>query len=299
MRMALVVVLVSAVMAAHPHSLQQGAVFTSRVDVVRIDALVTSGGRPVRGLRPADFEVRDNGVLQQVDYVALEDVPLNVVLAFDVSGSVAGDRIADLRRAGRAVFDALTPRDRGALVTFGAAVRPGAELTSDVGSLREALERGAPSGQTSLFDACFAGLMLGTSETGRSMLLTFSDGVDTASWLTAAGVIDAAKRADVVTYSVVPGAAPKASFLKDLATATGGELVTIKTTTDLHAVFLRMLDEHRLRYLVSYTPRGVAKGGWHRLDVRVKGRDAKVKARPGYEAGTSGTPRTPGQEGPQ
>ena len=37
------------------------------------------------------------------------------------------------------------------------------------------------------------------------------------------------RRADVVTYSVVAGATPKAPFLKDLTTATGGELVTIKT----------------------------------------------------------------------
>jgi hypothetical protein len=42
----------------------------------------------------------------------------------------------------------------------------------------------------------------------------------------------------------------------------------------------------RQRYLVSYTPRGVSKDGWYRLDVRVKGRKAIVKARPGYLAGS-------------
>jgi hypothetical protein len=33
--------------------------------------------------------------------------------------------------------------------------------------------------------------------------------------------------------------------------------------------------------LFSYTPRGVVKGGWHQLTVRVK-RAGTVKARPGY-----------------
>ena len=47
-----------------------------------------------------------------------------------------------------------------------------------------------------------------------------------------------------------------------------------------------MLEEFRRSYLVSYTPRGVDRNGWHRLDVRVKGRRVNVRARPGYLAGT-------------
>ena len=51
-------------------------------------------------------------------------------------------------------------------------------------------------------------------------------------------------------------------------------------------MFLDVLDEFRQRYLVSYTPRGVSKGGWHRLEVRVRGHNATVKARAGYFAGS-------------
>jgi len=46
---------------------------------------------------------------------------------------------------------------------------------------------------------------------------------------------------------------------------------------------LDILQEFRQRYLISYTPRGVAKDGWHKLDVRVK-RGGTVKARPGYQS---------------
>ena len=45
---------------------------------------------------------------------------------------------------------------------------------------------------------------------------------------------------------------------------------------------VKTLDEFRERYLVSYSPTGVTGAGWHRLDVRVKGRSVTVKARPGY-----------------
>jgi hypothetical protein len=37
--------------------------------------------------------------------------------------------------------------------------------------------------------------------------------------------------------------------------------------------------------LLSYTPRNVPPDGWHKLEVRVKGRRAAIKARPGYLAG--------------
>lgn len=281
--------LLALVLAAGPRRpAEQERVFSSRVDVVRVDVLVTHDRQPVRGLGPADFELRDNGVLQHVDYVGFDEVPLNVVLAFDMSGSVAGARLDHLRSASRAVFDALEPDDRGGVVRFGSAVVPGAALSSNVAELRAVVDQGNATGQTALIDGCFAGLMLGVSDTGRSLLLVFSDGLDTASWLTAAAVIDTAKRGDVVTYAVVVGSTPKVSFLRDLTSVTGGDLVEIKTTTDLNAVFLRLLNEYRQRYLLSYVPRGVGKSGWHRLEVRVKGHSATVKVRPGYLGGGGG-----------
>ena len=67
----------------------QAPTFSTRREVVRVDVLVSAGGRPVTGLTPDDFEVRDNGVLQTIDLARLESMPLNVVLAFDLSRSVA------------------------------------------------------------------------------------------------------------------------------------------------------------------------------------------------------------------
>ncbi len=60
----------------------------------------------------------------------------------------------------------------------------------------------------------------------------------------------------------------------------------IESTKNLNTIFLGILDEFRQRYLVSYSPQGVAKGGWHRLEVRIKNRKATVIARPGYLGGS-------------
>ena len=69
----------------------QRSTFQSRVEAVRVDVLVTDGGRPVPGLGPADFEVLDSGVAQQIDLVDPIEMPLNVVFVFDLSASVAGE----------------------------------------------------------------------------------------------------------------------------------------------------------------------------------------------------------------
>ena len=278
------IVLVAIAAATAVVSASQTPTFSSRTEAVRVDVLVTDGNRPVVGLRAEDFELRDNGVIQQVASVSYDEIPLNVVLALDASASLDTDRLQHLRAAARAVLKGLTARDRAALVAFNDGVVQHRSLTSDVARISAALDDVEATGLTSLIDASFAGMMVGESDVGRSLLLLFSDGVDTRSWLTPASVIDVAKRSDVVVYGVEIGKR-RNSFPRDLSQATGGRSIELESTKDLHATFKAILDEFRVRYLVSYTPKGVAADGWHRLDVRVKGRSVNVRARPGYQSG--------------
>jgi Ca-activated chloride channel homolog len=262
----------------------QTPAFSSKIEAVRVDVLVTENGSLVRGLAPGDFEVLDNGVPQQVDLASFEEIPLNVVLALDMSASVDGDRLGHLRTAGKTLLAGLKETDQAALINFSHVVVGGAALTADLARVRQALDEAEPAGHTALVDASYAGMMVGESDAGRSLLIVFSDGVDTASWLTADSVLETAKRTDVVVYAVEVGTRPS-SFQRELSELTGGRLIEIDSTKDLGATFSDILEEFRLRYLISYSPRGVSSDGWHRVDVRVKGRSATVKARPGYLAG--------------
>ncbi len=271
----------SAVLAAG-----QTTTFKSSVEAVRVDVLVTANGRPLHGLRPEDFELRDNGVRQQVDYATLEQIPLNVVLALDVSDSVEGERLQHLVAAGHALLDGLREEDQSALITFGHALAIRSNLTKDRAAIRAALTNTRAEGETSLIDASYAGLVVGESDVGRALLLVFSDGLDVTSWLQPDAVVDVARRSDVVAYGVAVRSGAKPEFLQDLAEITGGDLLEVESTRDLNATFLKVLDEFRHRYLLSYQPRGVEKTGWHRLEVKVKGRGATVRARPGYLGGS-------------
>ena len=262
----------------------QAMTFSSRVDAVRVDVLVTDSGKPVLGLTPTDFEILDNGVAQHVDLVSFDQVPLNVVLAFDMSNSVEGDRRDRLLDGAGKLLSALKPDDQAALITFSHVVDRGAKLTGDLAAVREALARAEGIGETALIDGTFAGMMVGESEVGRGLLIIFSDGVDTSSWLPAASVLDTARRSGVVAYAVSVRSRVRPEFLEELTSLTGGRLFAVERTQNLDAIFLSALEEFRHRYLVSYTPRGVSRSGWHQLDVRVKGRRT-VKARPGYLAG--------------
>lgn len=283
-RLCLTAALIAASLAAAAGPQTQSSTFSSKIEAVRVDVLVTDRGQPVRGLAPADFEIFDNGVLQQVDLVSFEQIPLNVILALDMSESVAGERLEHLRGAGQALLNGLKKDDQAALVTFRDEVTLDAGLSGDPLKVRAALDHAEPAGETALVDGTYAAIVVGESDVGRALLIVFSDGLDTTSWLQPDSVLETARRSDVVAYAVSVGRV-KAEFLRDLTSFTGGRLFEVEKTANLRAIFLSVLEEFRQRYLVSYTPRGVAKDGWHRLTVKVK-RSGTVKARPGYLAGS-------------
>jgi VWFA-related protein len=271
-----------AVPRAQQPDASQRPVFRGRAEAVRVDALVTDNNRPVRGLQADDFELLDNGVRQQVDAVSFDNIPLDVVLALDTSGSVAGERLEQLRSAAGGLVGHLRSGDRAALVTFNEVVLQASALTPDLDTVRAALKDALASGVTSLRDGIFTGLTIGDAGGGRSLLIVFSDGLDTSSWLPGKDILDIARRANVVAYGITTARTGKAPFLQELCSVTGGSLFQAEWSATLSQAFLDVLDEFRHRYVLTYSPRGVEAGGFHRLTVRVKGRNVRIKARPGY-----------------
>lgn len=264
---------------------QQETTFGSKAAPVRVDVLVTENGAAVTGLTAADFEVTDNGVVQQVDLIEFGKLPLNVILALDLSESTTGERLLHLRLAARAVLAGLVSTDRVALLTFSDGIELRHALTADVAAVRNALDKVQPAGGTALVDGAYSALMLAGRDAGRDLVVVFSDGLDTSSVLPPDRVLESARRSDAVVYGVTAGSSGKVGFVRSLSDQTGGQSLEISSTMDLQKTFVGILEEFRRRYVLSFTPRGVSGSGWHRLQVRVKGRRPTVTARQGYTAG--------------
>jgi VWFA-related protein len=285
-------VLLAATLAAGAAQ-EEPLVFGVEVEVVRVEVLVTRKGEPVRDLAAEHFELRDNGVRQRLHPITFEEAPVDALLVLDLSGSVMGSKLEALRDAAGAFLDGLAPVDRAALVGFQHSVVVGVPLTSEIPTVRFALDTVEGSGSTALHDAVYMALRLPELDQRRAAVVVFSDGIDNVSWLSGKDVVEAAGRSGAVVYAVdarEPGD-PSNRFLKDVTRATGGRLWRVRKTDDLRDRFLDVLHDIRARYVLSYTPNAVDTAGWHELEVKLRGRKGDVLARPAYFRPAPADPR--------
>ncbi len=94
------------------------AVFKSDVAMTRVDAqVVDSMGRPITGLQVNDFVLRVDGKVQPIRNFGSENMPIDILLLLDVSGSMQPhvQRIAD---ASEQALSVLAPQDRMAIMVF-------------------------------------------------------------------------------------------------------------------------------------------------------------------------------------
>jgi VWFA-related protein len=297
--------------------------FERRVDVVAVDIAVTDDGRPVAGLTEADFELRDNGVLQEIDGVQVETAPVDAILVLDHSMSVAGPKLRELRAAVDYFVAGLRNDDRVALVTFSGYVRLWQDLTTDRSVLLKKLGRIVPSGLTSLKDGLYGGLTLAKPPTRRPIVVLFSDGLDNASLTGESELLEVVRESNAVVY-VVCSAQPSAEatrrgayalanprmeherffwhgssssgdprkqrkkFLRRVADDGGGQYFEIDDASSMKSEFRRVAEDIRARYLLTYYPTGVAESGWHDLEVKLKRHKGELRARQGYYVEPSG-----------
>ena len=96
----------------------QPPVFPARVDTVRLDVSVGREGQLVSGLTAADFEVKDDGVIQDVELVTGSERALQAVLVLDTSSSVAGQRLQRLKNAAGSFIQGLSAEDAASVLAF-------------------------------------------------------------------------------------------------------------------------------------------------------------------------------------
>jgi tight adherence protein B len=276
---------------------RQQPTFRIGVDLVTVDVSVTRNVEPVSGLKAENFAVFDNGVKQKLERVIQEQVPLEAFLVLDMSGSVAGAELEQLKAAAGAFVSGLTPQDKVALVTFSQQATIAQALTADFDAFARALAAVQAGGNTAIYDATHLAITLRKPGDTRGVAVVFTDGMDNASTMSAKAVVDAAERSDLVVYGVTVSPARgvpafglpdlrgqfQVGFLRSLADTTGGRVFNAAWGPRLKDVFGLILDDIRARYLLTYYPDKVA-AGWHKLQVKLNGVKGDVLARRGYYA---------------
>ncbi len=281
-------------LAALPLSAQDQTTFRAGTDAVRVDVSVRDGARVVTGLAARDFVITDNGVAQDVADVSYGKLPIDVTIALDVSLSVTGPLLDNLRRAILQLLHDLGPDDRLKLTTFNVRVTRVLDFTTDPTAAEQAIDAVEAGGGTSVWDAVAVSLVSAAPPDRRQLVVLFSDATDTTSILRPNALADIAQRTNTALTAVVPAAitqiglrgdpGARLTTVRTLAKETGGSVIPVGA--DLTATFRRALDDFRSSYVLHFIPHGVERTGFHELDVKVNGHGkATVRARRGYIGG--------------
>jgi Ca-activated chloride channel family protein len=248
------------------------------VDMVVLRATVENHkGVLVSGLSQKDFEVYEDGALQEIKNFSHEDIPVTAGLVIDNSGSMAPKR-QEVIIAALAFAHSSNPLDQMFVVSFNEHVRFGLPantlFTDQAGQLQVALSRMASDGETALYDAVAAALEhLKKGNRDKKVLIVVSDGADNASKHHLTEVMATAVQSDAIVYALGlyepddPDRNP--GVLKQLAKATGGEAFMPESIKEIVPICERIARDIRNQYTIAYTPANTKQDGAYRV-VHVK-----------------------------
>jgi VWFA-related protein len=184
--------------------------FRTATDVVLVDASVRRGNTPVAGLTAADFELRDNGVVQQIESVEVSAVPIDLTIIVDVSGNPdrpwvelppATKVAADVEARARPLTRLLRDGDRARLLAIDSYVQQPWPLQdpASLGSIR----RLDFDGNAALYNALAAALLQPVDLNRRHVIVASTRGLDSTSTITAAQLRAIAERSDAQLHLVM------------------------------------------------------------------------------------------------
>src|SRR5262245_33402920 len=209
---------------------------TLSVDVQRVNVLFTVAnlkGKLITNLRREDFNVFEDDRLQQISNFSTEsDLPLNIAVLIDSSGSVRDKVRFERQAATKFFYSALRQgKDKVFTVGFDTAATLLQDYTDDPALLSQSLRKIIPGGSTSLYDAVLEAANKLAGQKGRRVIIVLSDGLDNSSRASLAKTLEAAQKQDVIVYTVstnsIDGDDPQErrigdANLRQLAAETGG-----------------------------------------------------------------------------
>lgn len=276
---------------------------------VRLPVTVLLKKELVPGLTQSDFQVFEDGVLQEVTSFTTDKTnpPVFVGVLMDTSPSAAGKLGFSKEAAGNFLHTVVTLRkDKAAFMTFDNEVNLRQDFTDKLDLLQKAVENvKKPGSQTALYDAVwqFADEKL-RNVPGRRVLVVITDGDDTFSRADLNDAIDIAQRTETTIFGIstkagflgsVPGVEAGTvkdkgdKYLTQLCEQTGGEAFFTGDMLALERAFKKISDELKSQYIITYRPANQNYDGRQRkIEVRFTDKEKtdkyKIRTKSSYRA---------------
>lgn len=276
---------------------------------VRLPVTVLKKKELISGMQRGDFAVFEDGVQQEVTFFTDEksNPAVYVGVLMDTSPSTAGKMKFSKEAAKNFIYTVTRLRkDKAAFMTFDNEVVLRQDFTDKLDLLDGAVEKVKKTGsQTALYDAVwqFSDEKL-RNVPGRRVIVLITDGDDTFSRAELKDAIDIAQRTETTIFGIstkagflgsVPGV--EAGTVKDkgdkylvqLCEATGGEAFFTGDMLELERAFMKISQELRSQYMITYRPANQNYDGRERkVEVRLtdpsKAKEYKLRTKTSYRA---------------
>jgi Ca-activated chloride channel family protein len=288
----------SAAMLAEPIVAQQ-ALFRGGTDVVLLSVTVVDGqNHMVPGLAQSDFQVFEDNVPQEISNFARDPQPIALSILLDSSTSMEL-KLPIAQEAAVGFARRLSKRDVAQVIDFDSQTQILQTFTNDDALLERAIRKTRAGGSTALYNALYVALdqlkrlrVQASDDVRRQAIVLLSDGEDTSSLTTQDEILDAAKRSDVIIYTI--GLRDREALansrwnesefvLRSLTQETGGRAYFIEDVNQLPAIYQQIADELANQYTIGYSSKnGKRDGAWRRITVQTPRGTARTKA--GYFA---------------
>lgn len=218
--------------------------------------VIDSGGRPIADVPAGAFSADADGEGVPVLSVASgvdRDVPADVVLTFDSSGSMQGDAIGQAREAGKALVSELGPNDRVSVIKFGDTVQVVQSFTNDRAALTSAIDGIQAGGNTALYDSVVAAVQTAQGGAQRRAVVLLSDGLDFGgvSKTDRGGSLAAAQTAGGPFFVIGLGGSIDQAYLQELADVSRGQLFLAPSPAALQGLYETIGAALRSQYILE------------------------------------------------
>ena len=260
----------------------------------------------VSTLSQKDFTISEDNHDETITFFAATDVPFDLVLLVDLSGSTAGKRQLILKSM-QSFIHAARPSDRLAIVTFTDTAQVASPLTDSRTKLLESLGGiGTGNGSSFVWDALKFTLdqVVGPKLLDRRRAVVFmTDGVDNAlsgptggSAISFADLLEAVRRNDALIipiYLDTEGPYPGSRIYENarktlalLAEESGGLYYKARRIEDLDGVYGQVIEDLGKVYSLGYRPTNDKHDGtWRAVKILLPSQPSLIpRSRPGYYA---------------